>query len=170
MPVPILKDYLNFPVTNLKVHTRLHTYQYKYFSVPLVHGIVHDRVDAAVGHRQPVETKIHVLSKPGLWGEDWTGMWVVALLIPCPSRVYLVLTDLHYFRIEVRVYKIRVVWKPADSKDRGNCSEHLHHLHSKFREFTSLIRILLHRYFQKTFHVLEPFIEFYDRERIIILK
>ena len=34
--------------------------------LPLVHGVVHHGVDAAVGHGQPVEGEVHVLCEPGL--------------------------------------------------------------------------------------------------------
>ena len=36
------------------------------FSSPLIHPVVDDGVDAAVGHGQPVEQQVHVLGEPGL--------------------------------------------------------------------------------------------------------
>ena len=40
----------------------------------------------------------------------------------------LTMSDLHYFRIEVGVNEIRVIWKPANGKNRGDRSKHLDHL------------------------------------------
>ena len=35
-------------------------------NLPLIHPVVDDGVDAAVGHGQPVEQQVHVLGEPGL--------------------------------------------------------------------------------------------------------